>query len=107
MNFKWFICDMPDVNHLELLGYYPDSVDTIYDMTLKAAFNRNIPPQTLLNTSIYISLTHLTKILRKIIHNFNISKKSYTRNTCHVQCRQDDLSLSLVELFNKFHFRYL
>lgn len=35
---------MPDVSHLlgYLLGYYPDSVDTIYDTT-KAAFNRNVP----------------------------------------------------------------
>lgn len=36
---------MPDANHLlgYLLGYYPDSVDTIYDMTLKAAFNGDVP----------------------------------------------------------------
>lgn len=34
---------MPDANHLldYLLGYYPDSVNTTYDMTLKA-FNVDV-----------------------------------------------------------------
>lgn len=32
---------MPDTNHL--LGYYPDSVDIIYDTMMKGAFNCDVP----------------------------------------------------------------
>lgn len=35
-----YLRNVPDANHL--LGYYPVSVDTIYDTILKAAFNRDV-----------------------------------------------------------------
>lgn len=66
---------MPDANHLlgYLLGYYPDSVDTIYDTTLKAAFNRNVP-NTFEHFSICRSYALDEDLTQDRTHNFNVLK---------------------------------